>query len=46
MKKALFKELVESMKQAGEIARKERNASRVFEVTPETIKKLRSKTRK
>jgi putative transcriptional regulator len=44
MKKALFKELLESVKQAGEIARGERKPSRIFEVNPKSIKELRSMT--
>ena len=45
MKKALFEELLESVKQAGEIARGSRKASRVFEVNPKNIKALRSRTK-
>ncbi len=45
MKRVKFEELLESVKQAGEIARKERKPSRVFEVNAKTIKELRSRTK-
>ena len=45
MKKAMFEELLKSVKQAGAIARNERKASRVFEVNATTIKELRSRTK-
>lgn len=44
MKKALFDELVESVKQAGEIVRGERAPSREFHVDAVMIKKLRGRT--
>jgi len=45
MKKALFEELVASVKQATEIARGARTPSRTFEVNAATIKQLRSRTK-
>jgi putative transcriptional regulator len=42
VKKALFAELVESLTQAGEISRGEREPSRVFNVDAQMVKKLRS----
>jgi len=45
MRKALFEELLESVKQAGEIARGERKPSRIFEVNAKSIKELRSMTK-
>lgn len=45
MKKEAFDELLESVKQAGEIARGKRAPSRVFKVDAATIKELRSRTR-
>ncbi|MEJ0039924.1 MAG: NadS family protein [Gammaproteobacteria bacterium] len=45
MKKAIFEELLESVKQAGEIARGSRAASRSFKVDASTIKELRGLTR-
>jgi len=44
MKKALFEELLESVKQAGEIVRGERAPSREFYVDASMVKQLRSKT--
>jgi putative transcriptional regulator len=44
MKKALFEELLESVKQAGEIVRGERGPSREFYVDASMVKQLRSKT--
>lgn len=43
MDKKLFAQLVESMKQHGEIARGERSPSREFHIEPLAIKELRSK---
>lgn len=43
MKKAEFQELVKSVRQATEIARGKRPASRKFEVQAGTIKELRSR---
>lgn len=45
MKKAIFEELLQSVKQAGEIARGSRAPSRTFEVDASTIKELRGLTR-
>ena len=45
MKKALFDELVESVKQAGEIVRGERAPSRQFRVDALMIKQLRDRTK-
>ncbi len=45
MKKALFDELVESVKQAGEIVRGERAPSREFHVDAVMIKQLRDRTK-
>ena len=45
MKKALFDELVESVKQAGEIVRGERAPSREFRVDAVMIKQLRDRTK-
>lgn len=45
MKKAKFDALLESVKQAGEIARGERAPSREFHVDAVMIKKLRSRTK-
>lgn len=45
MKKAVFEELLKSVKQAGEIARGERAASRRFKVGSATIKELRGRTK-
>ena len=44
MKKAVFEELLKSVKQAGEIARGKRTPSRTFEVDSATIKELRGRT--
>jgi putative transcriptional regulator len=44
MKKAHFEELIESMRQAGEIVRGERAPSREFHVDALTIRQLRSRT--
>jgi len=44
MKQAVFEELLKSVKQAGEISRGKRPASRKFEVNAETIKELRNRT--
>ena len=45
MKKAIFEELLESVKQAGEIARGKRAPSRSFKVDASTIKELRGLTK-
>jgi putative transcriptional regulator len=45
MKKAKFDTLLESVKQAGEIARGERAPSREFRVDAVMIKKLRARTK-
>lgn len=45
MNKALFEELLESVKQAGEIARGIRKPSRMFEVKAKTIKGLRDQAK-
>jgi putative transcriptional regulator len=45
VKKAMFAELVERLKQAGEIARGERAPSREFPVDADSIKKLRAKAK-
>ncbi len=45
MKKAIFEELLKSVKQAGEIARGERKPSRTFKVDATTIKELRNRTK-
>ena len=45
MKKALFEELLESVKQAGEIARGSRSASRSFKIDASTVKELRGLTK-
>lgn len=45
MKKQLFEELVESIRQAGEIVRGERAPSRKFHVDATMIKDLRKRTR-
>jgi len=45
MKKKLFAELVESVKQAGEIVRGERAPSREFYVDGAMVKELRKKTK-
>jgi putative transcriptional regulator len=45
VKKALFEELVASVKQATEIARGARGPSRTLEVNATTIKQLRSRTK-
>ena len=44
MKKERFDELLESVKQASEIARGDRKASRVFQVNAKSIKELRGRT--
>ena len=46
MKKELFNELVESIKEAGKIHRGELQPSRQFEVNPFNIKQLREKLKK
>jgi putative transcriptional regulator len=45
MRKAMFEELLKSVKQAGEIARGERKPSRTFKVDSATIKGLRNRTK-
>jgi putative transcriptional regulator len=45
MNKAMFEELLESVKEAGEIVRGKREASRVLEVNAQTIKELRGNTK-
>ena len=45
MKKANFDKLLESVKQAGEIAQGNRKASRVFQVNAASIKELRGRTK-
>jgi len=45
VKKAIFAELLESVKQAGEIARGRRAPSRSFKVDASSIKELRGLTR-
>lgn len=45
MKKAVFEELLESVKHAGAIARGERKPSRMFKVDAATIKQLRNRTK-
>jgi putative transcriptional regulator len=45
MKKKLFEELIESLKQAGEIVRDERAPSREFFVDAAMIKQLRKSTK-
>jgi putative transcriptional regulator len=44
MKKAVFEELLKSVKQAGEIAQGKRAPSRTFKVDAASIKDLRSRT--
>jgi putative transcriptional regulator len=46
MKKELFEELVESIKQAGKIHRGEAKPSRKFVVTPDDVRTIRVKLRK
>jgi len=46
MKKELFNELVESIKEAGKIHRGELQPCRQFEVNPFNIKQLREKLKK
>ena len=43
MKKQLFDELVSSIKEAGQIHRGERKASRAFVFEPEDVKRIREK---
>jgi putative transcriptional regulator len=45
MKKAIFEELLVSVKQAGAIARGDRAPSRTFKVDSATIRELRKRTR-
>jgi putative transcriptional regulator len=45
MKKAEFDKLLQSVKQAGEIATGRRRAARAFDVVPTNIKFLRTQTR-
>ena len=45
MKKDGFEALLESLTQAGAIARGDRKASRVFQVNAQSIKELRGRTR-
>lgn len=46
MKKALFDELVESIKEAGRIHRGEAQASRTFVFEPEDVRQIREKLHK
>lgn len=46
MKDEVFANLVESIKQAGEIKRGQRESSRVFKFTPMDIKEIRQKLNK
>lgn len=46
MKEEAFAQLVESVKQAGEIKRGERKPGRVFEVSPLDVKAIRTKLQK
>jgi len=46
MKKALFDELVESIKEAGRIHRGEAKASRTFVFEPEEVRQIRDKLHK
>ena len=46
MKEEAFSQLVESIKQAGEIRRGERKPSRIFEVSPLDVKAIRKKLQK
>jgi putative transcriptional regulator len=46
MKKQDFERLVASVRQAGEIRRGKRKASRVFEFKPEDVKRIRERLKK
>jgi putative transcriptional regulator len=46
MKEEAFAQLVESIKQAGEIKRGEREPSRIFEFTPLDVKSIRTRLEK
>jgi putative transcriptional regulator len=46
MKEETFAQLVESVKQAGEIRRGERKPSRIFEVSPLDVKAIRKRLQK
>lgn len=46
MKKEMFDQLVESVKQAGKIHRGESKASRTFVFQPEDVRKIREKLKK
>lgn len=46
MKSKDFENLVESIKQAGKIKRKEMRASRIFDFTPQDIKSIRTRLKK
>jgi putative transcriptional regulator len=46
MKKALFEELTESIREAGSIRRGERQPSRTFEFTPDDVRSIRERLHK